>query len=79
MLSQADIPLRYWKDPYFNALDIIRDAASKAGLTMAEVALRWISNHSLMDPQYGDSVLIGASSLTHIEQASSRVSMFISI
>lgn len=46
---------------------------------MAEVALRWISNHSLMDPQYGDSVLIGASSLTHIEQASSRVFVFISM
>lgn len=35
---------------------------------MAEVALRWISNHSLMKREYGDSVIIGASSLKHIEQ-----------
>jgi aflatoxin B1 aldehyde reductase len=35
---------------------------------MAEVALRWISHHSLMRREHGDSVLIGASSLNHIEQ-----------
>jgi len=38
------------------------------GLTMAEVALRWISHHSLLRREHGDAVLIGDSSLTHIEQ-----------
>ncbi len=52
----------------FQALQIIKDAADKAGLTMSEVALRWVSHHSLMKREYGDSVLIGASSLNHIEQ-----------
>ena len=31
-------------------------------------ALRWVSHHSLMKREYGDSVIIGASSLAHIEQ-----------
>ena len=35
---------------------------------MAEIALRWISHHSLMKREYGDAVLIGASSTKHIEQ-----------
>lgn len=35
---------------------------------MAEIALRWISHHSLMKREYGDAVIIGASSLNHIEQ-----------
>jgi len=35
---------------------------------MAEVALRWISNHSMMKRECGDAVLIGASSLDHIKQ-----------
>ena len=35
---------------------------------MAEVALRWISHHSLLKREFGDAVLIGASSLKHIEQ-----------
>lgn len=59
---------RYWNEPYFKALEIIKQAADKAGLTMAEVALRWISHHSLMKREHGDAVLIGASSLNHIEQ-----------
>lgn len=61
---------RYWNEHYFKALDIIKDAADKAGLTMSEVALRWVSHHSLMKREYGDAVLIGASSLNHIEQVS---------
>ncbi|KAJ3574297.1 hypothetical protein NP233_g1863 [Leucocoprinus birnbaumii] len=59
---------RYWKEPYFKAVNSIRAVAEKHGLTMAEVALRWVSNHSLMKREFGDSILIGASSLNHIEQ-----------
>ncbi|KAH9837918.1 NADP-dependent oxidoreductase domain-containing protein [Rhodofomes roseus] len=33
-----------------------------------EIALRWISHHSLLKSEYGDAVIIGASSLNHIEQ-----------
>lgn len=39
---------RYFKDEYFAALDIVKAAAEKAGLTMAECALRWVSHHSMM-------------------------------
>jgi aflatoxin B1 aldehyde reductase len=39
-------------------------------LTMAEVALRWISHHGLMRREHGDAVLIGASSTKHIKQVS---------
>lgn len=35
---------------------------------MTEVALRWVSHHSLLKREYGDSILIGASSVNHIEQ-----------
>lgn len=59
---------RYWNDHHFKALEIIREASEKANLTMSEVALRWVSHHSLLKREYGDSILIGASSLEHIEQ-----------
>ncbi|KAJ7122982.1 Aldo/keto reductase [Mycena epipterygia] len=59
---------RYWKEPYFKALASIRPVVEQHNLTMAEVALRWISHHSLMSREHGDAVLIGASSLNHIEQ-----------
>ena len=59
---------RYWNAPYFNALARIEAVAQKHGLTLAEIALRWISHHSLLKREYGDAVLIGASSVKHIEQ-----------
>ena len=59
---------RYWNEPYFRALAKIEEVAKKHNLTLAEVALRWISHHSLMKREYGDAVLIGASSVKHIEE-----------
>ncbi|KAF8906055.1 Aldo/keto reductase [Gymnopilus junonius] len=59
---------RYWKEPYFKAVSSIKTVSDKYNLTLTEVALRWISHHSLLKREYGDAVLIGASSLNHIEQ-----------
>lgn len=35
---------------------------------MAEIALRWVSHHSMMKREHGDSVIIGASSVKHLEE-----------
>ncbi|KAJ3525988.1 hypothetical protein NM688_g8318 [Phlebia brevispora] len=59
---------RYWKDAYFKALESIEAVTSKHGLTLAEVALRWMTHHSLLKREYGDTIIIGASSLEHIKQ-----------
>lgn len=59
---------RYWNDTHFGVLDIVKPTAEKHGLTMAEVALRWMTHHSLLGKQYPDAILIGASSTKHIEQ-----------
>lgn len=59
---------RYWTPAYFEALKVVDAAAEKAGLTMAETALRWVSHHSIMKREHGDSVIIGASSVKHLQQ-----------
>ncbi|KAF8504141.1 Aldo/keto reductase [Hysterangium stoloniferum] len=59
---------RYWNDQYFKALDIVRVASEKEGLTMAESALRWLNHHSILRKEHGDAVIIGASSVAHIAQ-----------
>lgn len=59
---------RYWNEQHFNALEVIKTAADKAGLTMTEVALRWVSHHSLMKHEHGDKIIIGASSVKHIKE-----------
>ncbi|KAF2464734.1 aflatoxin b1-aldehyde reductase [Lindgomyces ingoldianus] len=59
---------RYWNEPYFAALDVIRPVADKLGMTIAEAALRWSSHHSLMKRENGDAVIIGASSAAQLEE-----------
>jgi len=58
---------RYWKEDHFQALEIIDKAAQGANLTIAECALRWVNHHSMLKPEYGDSIIIGASSKHHIK------------
>jgi len=59
---------RYWNDEYFDALEILRAAAKKHGLSEAECALRWLMHHSKLSVESGDKVIIGASSAGHLEQ-----------
>ena len=67
-LDSLLITSRYWNDPYFKAVDLLKPVCEKNNLTLAEVALRWISHHSLLSREHGDSVIIGASSTKHLEQ-----------
>lgn len=59
---------RYWNDAYFDALDILRPVAKKHGLSEAECALRWMTNHSLLKREHGDAIIIGASSAAQLEE-----------
>ncbi|KAH6961842.1 Aldo/keto reductase [Ilyonectria sp. MPI-CAGE-AT-0026] len=58
---------RYWNDNYFKALDYIRTAGEKHGLTVAEVALRWLEYHSELR-EANDAIIVGASSADHLEE-----------
>lgn len=59
---------RYWNQTYFDALELVRPVAEAHNLTLAEVALRWMTHHSKLDKAHADAILIGASSTTHLEQ-----------
>ncbi|KAF2102305.1 Aldo/keto reductase [Rhizodiscina lignyota] len=58
---------RYWQNEYFDALDILRAAAKKHGMSEAECALRWMTNHSVLSKEHGDAIIIGASSAKQLE------------
>ena len=58
---------RYWKKEYFDALLKVQQACDAAGETsLANVSLRWLKHHSMLDHKVGDGVIIGASSMTHL-------------
>ena len=57
---------RYWKDQYFEAVDLYKRACQEFGLSPIYVALSWLNFHSLLTAT--DGIIIGASSLKHSEE-----------
>lgn len=59
---------RYWKQSYFEAVNAIKQACDADGIQMAEAAYRWLVNHSQMDAENGDGILLGASRIEQMTQ-----------
>ena len=59
---------RYWKKSFFDAVDVIKTAAEKHGITSIEATYRWLAFHSMLNGDRGDAILIGASKLSHLKQ-----------
>lgn len=60
---------RYLRDSTFAALQLIEAAAEKHGLSVIEVALRWVVHHSALKVLDGnDGVIIGVSRREQIEE-----------
>uniref|UniRef100_A0ABM5EKA9 Aflatoxin B1 aldehyde reductase member 4-like isoform X2 n=1 Tax=Pogona vitticeps TaxID=103695 RepID=A0ABM5EKA9_9SAUR len=63
---------RYWKEPYFQGVALIREALREAygsdppSLTCA--ALRWIYHHSKLQGDRGDAVIIGMSNMEQLRE-----------
>jgi aflatoxin B1 aldehyde reductase len=58
---------RYWNDKYFDALELVQSAGQKHGLAVGEIALRWLKHHSALQEDLKDAVIVGASSIKHLE------------
>ena len=59
---------RYWKKSYFDAVELVKNAARKEGMTPVEAAYRWMAYHSMLRRERGDGIIIGASKLAHLQQ-----------
>jgi aflatoxin B1 aldehyde reductase len=65
---------RYAIDAYFDALDIVVPAVAEAfpdeatRPSLAEVSMRWLVHHSQLDASRGDAIIVGASSVSHVQQ-----------
>ncbi|KAF7340301.1 putative aldo keto reductase protein [Mycena venus] len=60
--------MRYWNEPNFKALDLLRPAIAPQGITESEAALRWLAHHSMLKKEFGDAIIIGAASKKHLEE-----------
>ena len=59
---------RYWKASYFEAVEVIKAAAAKHGISSVEATYRWLAFHSMLNGARGDAILVGASKLGHLLQ-----------
>ena len=59
---------RYWKKSYFDAVALIKEVAAEYGMTTIEASYRWMYNHSMLNGERGDAIIIGASKLNHLKQ-----------
>ena len=59
---------RYWKKSFFEAVNVIKAAAAKHGISTIEATYRWAAYHSMLKGDRGDAIIIGASKLSHLEQ-----------
>jgi aflatoxin B1 aldehyde reductase len=59
---------RYFREGTFEALRLIEPVAQKYGLTLIEIALRWVHHHSALKITDGnDGIIIGVSSLDQLK------------
>jgi len=59
---------RYWKQDYFDVLQELQTACADSGIKPVEVAMSWLVNHSCLEASLGDGIILGASSINHLEQ-----------
>ncbi len=59
-------PSRYWKQSFFEALDILREVCGE--ISLVEATYRWLAFHSELKEEQGDGILIGASKYAQLEQ-----------
>jgi len=61
---------RYWKEEHFQAMETLKELLEKhhpdEKITIPEAAFRWIYNHSLLEGEKGDAVVLGASRMDQV-------------
>jgi aflatoxin B1 aldehyde reductase len=58
----------YFRPAYLDALEEWAEAADYEGCAKAELAYRWVANHSPLKPEQGDAVIFAGSNLKQVEE-----------
>lgn len=59
---------RYWKQSYFDGINIVRKACEKENISITAAAYRWLAFHSMLDDSRGDGLIMGFSKLSQLQQ-----------
>lgn len=58
---------RYWSDAYLAAMRTLREKCRQAEVSPIDAALRWLVHHSALEGDHGDGIILGASSVRHLQ------------
>ena len=64
---------RYWSDAYISTLQSLRAVCAQFDIDAISAALRWLVHHSKLDSDRDDAIIIGASSIAHLQDNLSAV------
>lgn len=59
---------RYWKESYFQALNMLSTKCKEENIPLPEAAYRWLAFHSKMERDKNDAILIGASKMEQLRK-----------
>lgn len=59
---------RYWKNSFFDAMNLLSRCCKQHGTSMVNAAFRWLCFHSDLSSKKGDGIILGASSVLQLEQ-----------
>ena len=57
---------RYWKKDYFNVLQKLGEACESLSIKSTQAAMSWLVNHSKLDSNLGDGIILGVSKIGHL-------------
>jgi aflatoxin B1 aldehyde reductase len=64
---------RYWSDAYISTLQSLHPVCAQFDIDAISAALRWLVHHSKLDSDRDDAIIIGASSMAHLQHNLSAV------
>ena len=65
-INRPNYQKRYWEKSFFEAVALIKTRAEMMNISIAEVSLRWLTYHSMLNGDRGDGIIIGASKIRHL-------------
>ena len=64
---------RYWSHAYISTLQTLHAVCTQSDIDAISAALRWLVHHSKLDSGRDDAIIIGASSIAHLQHNLSAV------
>jgi aflatoxin B1 aldehyde reductase len=64
---------RYWSHAYISTLQSLHAVCAQSDIDAISAALRWLVHHSKLDSDRDDAIIIGASSIAHLQHNLSAV------